>query len=267
MEGIWILLQMIGLFLPIPLPAYRKGGRGTIIIVTDLLTTPLFYLPLRSTFKNEGYSVYTFPVINPFRDFQHHARKLARFLNQEELKECILICHGSGALSALALPDNGRQRCKYLLTCGSPLNGSRIYSMLEFIPGFGDLIPGSSFLLLNRVNSLLFPFFSPFSAWKDQWIIPGNLARFGQGRDLIVDIPGRLNLILSAENRKTYVEQLTIDMPEQMATSMAKKEAVQIEQSPQAVESRSQNTVVLKKSRKKQTVATAKKSKKSARKR
>lgn len=223
LEGIWSLFQIIGLLLPVPLPSYRKGGRGSVIIVTDLLTTPLFYLPLRSAFKNSGFSVYTYAIMNPFRDSHYHAKKLSKYLAKENVSEAILVCHGAGALSCLALPDHGRQRCKYLLTLGSPLNGSRIFSVLEFIPAFGDMIPGSSFLLLNRMNALLFPFFSPFSAWKDQWIYPSNLARFGQGRDLIVDIPGRLNLILSGENRRTYLEQLAHDMPEQLATDMAKK--------------------------------------------
>lgn len=212
-ESLWILLQIIGIILFIPLPAFRKGQRGSVVIVTDLLTSPLFYLKIRSNLKNQGYSVYVFVNFNPFRSIKKSARLLSGYIEKQNLKHCVILGHGVGGLLPLALPDEGRQRAYYLLGLGTPFHGTTLTQHLGFIPSLRDITPRSEFLLLHRMNALLFNEFSPFSAWNDEWIWPNSLTRFGQGRDLILDYPGRLNLILHSENLHSAIEFLNHSHP------------------------------------------------------
>lgn len=213
LEAVWILLQLLGMILYIPLPAYRNGRRGNVLIVTDLLTSPLFYLLLRSVLIKEGYSVYFYINFNPFRSLKESARRLAQHIEKEGIQRCVLIGHGIGGLLPLALPDEGRKHVYHLLGLGTPFHGTTLFRHLSFIPSFRDVTPRSEYLLIHRMNALLFDDFSPFSAWLDEWIVPASLSRFGQGRDLIVDFPGRMNLVLSPENVRTVVEFLSSSHP------------------------------------------------------
>ncbi|MBW7858260.1 MAG: hypothetical protein H3C43_08210 [Leptonema sp. (in: Bacteria)] len=212
-ESLWILLQIIGIILYIPLPAFRKGQRGSIVIVSDLLTSPLFYLKIRSALKKQGYSVYVFVNFNPFRSIKRSARQLAQFIEKESLKHCVIMGHGVGGLLPLALPDEGRKRAYYLLGLGTPFHGTTLTQHLGFVAALRDITPRSEFLLLHRMNALLFNEFSPFSAWNDEWIWPNSLTRFGQGRDLILDYPGRLNLVLHSESLHSIIDFLNHSHP------------------------------------------------------
>lgn len=213
LEVLLLLLQLIFVFLPFPLPAYRRGRRGTVIIVTDILTSPLFYFLLASRLKKNGYSVFVHSCYNPLKGFRVHARTLSANLEKWNVHRATLLCHGSGGLTSLGLPDPGRQRIHNLVTLGAPFHGTTLLNWLPFIPAFHDLTPGSEYLLINRMNALLFPSFSPFVPWKDEWIVPSGLARFGQGRDLILDWPGRLNLLFSADVGDTVMEHLNREYP------------------------------------------------------
>ncbi|MCB1137118.1 MAG: hypothetical protein KDK23_00120 [Leptospiraceae bacterium] len=213
LETLLLILQLIFLLLPFPLPAFKRGRRGTIIIVTDLLTSPLFYFLLMQRLKKNGYSVYIHSGFNPLKGFRVHARTLSSNLEKWNVHQATLLCHGSGGLASLGLPDPGRQRIKYLVTMGAPFHGTTLLNWLPFIPAFHDMTPGSEYLLINRMNALLFPSFSPFVPWKDEWIVPGNLARFGQGRDLILDWPGRMNLLFSRDVGETIIEHMNREHP------------------------------------------------------
>lgn len=212
-ESFFVLLQILSLIFYIPLLPFRKGQRGSVVIVTDLLTSPLFYLKIRSNLKKQGYSVYLFVNFNPFRSIKKSARLLSGFIEKHNLKHCVILGHGVGGLLPLALPDEGRQRAYYLLGLGTPFHGTTLTRHLGFIPSLRDITPRSEFLLLHRMNALLFNEFSPFSAWNDEWIWPNSLTRFGQGRDLILDYPGRLNLILHSENLHSVIEFLNHSHP------------------------------------------------------
>ncbi|MCB1169620.1 MAG: hypothetical protein KDK25_04770 [Leptospiraceae bacterium] len=213
LETLLLLLQLIFLLLPFPLPAFKRGRRGTIIIVTDLLTSPLFYFLLMQRLKKNGYSVYIHSCFNPLKGFRVHARTLSANLEKWNVHQATLLCHGAGGLASLGLPDPGRQRIKYLVTMGAPFHGTTLLNWLPFIPAFHDITPGSEYLLINRMNALLFPSFSPFVPWRDEWIVPGNLARFGQGRDLILDWPGRMNLLFSRDVGETIIEHMNREHP------------------------------------------------------
>ncbi len=224
LEVLLLLLQLIFVFLPIPLPSYRRGRRGTVIIVTDILTSPLFYFLLARRLKKNGYSVFVHSCYNPLKGFRVHARTLSANLEKWNVRQATLLCHGAGGLASLGLPDPGRQRIQYLVTLGAPFHGTTLLNWLPFVPAFHDLTPGSEYLLINRMNALLFPSFSPFVPWRDEWIVPSGLARFGQGRDLILDWPGRLNLLFSEDVGDTVIEHLNREHPYPVtATHMAQQ--------------------------------------------
>jgi hypothetical protein len=206
LEGIFLILQLITAILFIPIPKYTKGNRGTIVFITDLLTSPLFYLLIRYYFTKEGYNIYFFYCYNPFKSMQLHSKKLSEFLLKIPHQKLTMIAHGSGGLVPLALSDEARKKIHRLITLDTPFWGSQIYHSLKFIKSFNDLLPRSDFLLTFKMNALLYDEFYPFVAWQDEWIIPENLIKFGQGRDIILDIPGRLNLILHLENIQTLIQ-------------------------------------------------------------
>ena len=215
-EFFWFLLFL--LHLPVGLfhkSHFRAGRRAPpIIILADLMCNPLFYRRLSARLNAEGYSVLTLSSGSIFRDLRGHASRLAEILEEKKVQEGILLGHGMGSLVALSLPDAGRQRIGHLVSLGTPFHGTRLLMALSFIPALRDMAVGSEYLLLNRMNALLFPMFDPFSAWQDEWIVPFNLAHFGQGRDLIFDEVGHYNLALGKDNLETLTEFLNERYPD-----------------------------------------------------
>lgn len=210
-ELFWILLVLvsapIGVWWPL---GSRRGTRSTpVILATDLAAHPLVYLRLRAALARAGFPVLINRSTNPFRSLREHSRSLARRLEEWNVQNGILIGHGMGSLVALSLPDSARRRVQHLVSLGTAFHGSRVYLPLSFLPTFRDMAVGSEYLLLNRVNALLFPGVTPFVAWRNQWIVPQNLAHFGQGRDLILDEVGHYNLVLSGEVIDTVIGILT----------------------------------------------------------
>lgn len=193
----------------------RTGRRKQpIVLVCDFFTNPLVYIRLAGHLQQAGFPVHTLATGTIFRGLRQHARFLGKYLEKENLKDVIIIGHGSGSLVALSMPDAPRQRIHHLLTLAAPFNGTRLLLPFWFIPGLNDMTVGSEYLLLNRMNSLLFALFTPCCAWQDETIVPFNLARFGQGRDLIFDRVGHFNLVLATENLHTLVEILNETYPD-----------------------------------------------------
>lgn len=212
-ECFWFLLFCLHQLLPVPVPAIKGRRPQTVIILTDILTHPLYYFRLRSRIARLGFSVRIAHMASPFRGYREHSKNLSKLLAEWNIKDGILIGHGCGALAALSLPDAGRQRIEHFISLGAPIHGSALYRTCNLFLAFRDCAANSEFLLLNTVNALLFPSFTPFSAYKDQFIYPVNNGRFGQGRDLIFDLPGRWNLIWISSSIKVLTDFLKQEYP------------------------------------------------------
>ncbi len=195
--------------------------RQTILLLGDLGTCPLIYWPLVRRLRGLGFPVTIHCCSSPFRSLRDHARDVAEILTEAGIKDGILLGHGAGALVALSLPDAGRQRISRLITLAAPFHGSRLFLSLRLAPALRDIAAGSDFLLLHRMNALLFPGFDPFCAWQDEWIVPFNLAHFGQGRDLIVDQVGHYNLAIGGENLDVLEQFLSERYPPETPASAA----------------------------------------------
>jgi pimeloyl-ACP methyl ester carboxylesterase len=187
--------------------------RQTVVLLTDALCSPLIYRRLAGRLAREGFSVLILSSASMISGLRTHASRLSDRLNARDIQEGILIGHGMGSLIALNLPDAARQRIQHLISLGTPFHGTRLLLPLRFIPALRDMAVGSEYLLLNRMNALLFPSFDPFSAFQDQWILPFNLTHFGQGRDLILDQVGHYNITLGGENVTTITEIVTDRYP------------------------------------------------------
>lgn len=206
---IFLILFVILIYIPGLLFRLKKtdgGHRKQIVIASDFGGTGLLYYFLRKRFMEAGFPVFLFSGHRVWKDIRSTAKDLANELEEWNIQDGILIGHGMGSLVAIALPDSARRRISHLISLGSPFHGTRLLLKLGFIPAFRDMSVGSEFLLLNRMNALLFPSFTPFIAWKDQWIVPGTLANFGQGRDLIFDRLGHYMLVFDKGNIETLLE-------------------------------------------------------------
>jgi pimeloyl-ACP methyl ester carboxylesterase len=187
--------------------------RQTVIVITDIFCSPLVYRRLAGRLSRAGFDVLIISTGTVFSGLRAHAARLSEILTHRAINEGIIIGHGMGSLVALNLADAPRQRIGHLISLGTPFHGTRILMPLTFVPALRDMAVGSEYLLLNRMNALLFPSFDPFSAFQDQWIVPFNLTHFGQGRDLILDQVGHNNIVLSGENCDTIVEIISDRYP------------------------------------------------------
>ena len=219
-EFFWFLLVLlqapIGLIYRESFLKARSQGSGrgqTIIILADALCSPLMYRRLGGQLARDGFHVLILSSATIFSGLRQHAARLSEILALREIRQGIIVGHGMGSLIALNLPDAARQRIQHLISLGTPFHGTRLLMPLSFVPALRDMAVGSEYLLLNRMNALLFPLFDPFSAFQDQWIVPFNLTHFGQGRDLILDQVGHYNIVMGGENVATIAEVIADRYP------------------------------------------------------
>ncbi|MFN3605024.1 MAG: hypothetical protein ACK4UJ_09970 [Leptonema sp. (in: bacteria)] len=206
LEGIFLFLQLLTLFLFIPLPNSKKGNKNAFVIITDVITSPILYIVLYLYLIKNQYRVYFYYSFNPLKNLNSHSLRLSRFLINIPEQNLTLLGHGAGGLVPLSISDEARKKVKKLITLGTGYWGTQLFKYFDFIPLFRDLLPRSEYLTTYKMNALLYEEFYPFTPWFDEWIFPDTLLKFGQGRDIILDIPGRLNLILNLENIKTYLQ-------------------------------------------------------------
>ncbi|MBE7440804.1 MAG: hypothetical protein HS115_20340 [Spirochaetales bacterium] len=209
-EFLWfVLIFFYNLANLVVRPGPLRGRRRPIVIVADFFCSPLYYLPLRRALARAGFPVYLAKPGHIFRPLREQGRRLSRMLEDWKIEDGILLTHGAGGLAALSLSDASRQRIEHLISLGTPFHGTRLFLWTPYISALRDTAVGSDYLLINRMNALLFTSFTPFIAWQDEWIVPFTLARFGQGRDLVFDQVGRYNLVRSKENIATLVEYIS----------------------------------------------------------
>ncbi len=236
LEGFFLLLQVITIILFIPLPSSKKKeNKNTIVIITDILTSPILYIILYLYLIRNQYNVYFYYTFNPFRNLISHSLKLSNYLNKLPEFNITLLGHGAGGLIPLSISDEARKKVKKLITLGTPFWGTQIYKYLDFIPIFKDLLPRSDYLISYRMNSLLYEEFYPFTPWMDEWILPDTLLKFGQGRDNLLDIPGRLNLILHLENIETLVHFINQIQPQEKKENKPRKKILKANQKQKKV--------------------------------
>ncbi len=203
-EVLFLFLQILSLILFfIPIPQQKKGTKNSIVIISDLLTSPILYLYLQIILAKKQYKVYFFSGFSPFEKLYEKAKRLSSFLEKINENKITLLAHGTGGLLPLSLSNDARKKVLRFISLNTPFFGTNLFNSLDFIPAFKDLLVRSEYLIQFRMNALLYEEFYPFVAWSDEWIFPDTLLKFGQGRDILLDIPGRLNLILNKENVET----------------------------------------------------------------
>jgi hypothetical protein len=186
-----------------------QGQRNRpVIIAPDFLVSPPFYAKLRRELIRKKFTVLYFRGGSILQGAKEVSLNLASFLERYNVRHGILIAHGTSAPMALSLPDRARRRIDHLVSLGTAFNGSERFRRFGWIPYLHDFLPGCEFIRNYRIHTMIFDHFSPFSAWRNEWIRPGKYARYGEGRDLIFDEPGHYNLIQSEAIVKIIVDHL-----------------------------------------------------------
>jgi len=100
-----------------------EGERRPVVLVSGFFGSPLTWLKARAALIALGHPVYVVRLGFQFGNLRSYSEKLQRFLEENQITDCYLVCHSMGGLVAAQMGYRGRDRTRKIFTLGTPFRG------------------------------------------------------------------------------------------------------------------------------------------------
>ncbi len=140
----YLLLYIPGLLIrPGDIP---EGDKRAVVLVSGFFGSPLTWGKARTALAAAGHPVYVARLGFQFGNLRSYSEKLQRFLEENNLSDCYLVCHSMGGLVAAHMGYRGRDRTRKIFTLGTPFRGHPLAILLPFTFASWQMNPFSPFM-------------------------------------------------------------------------------------------------------------------------
>lgn len=140
----YLLLYVPGLFMR---PGdITEGDKRAVVLVSGFFGSPLAWLKCRAALAAQGHPVYVVRLGFQFGNLRSYSEKLQRFLEENSISDCYLVCHSMGGLVAAHMGYRGRDRTRKIFTLGTPFRGHPLTFLFPFTYASLQMNPLSSFM-------------------------------------------------------------------------------------------------------------------------
>ncbi|MCS6971765.1 MAG: alpha/beta hydrolase [Turneriella sp.] len=140
----FILLYIPGLLLR---PGdITTGEKRPVVLVSGFFGSPLTWLKCRAALAQLGHPVYVVRLGFQCGNLRRYSEKLQRFLEDNNLSDCYLVCHSMGGLVAANMGYRGRDRTRKIFTLGTPFRGHPLSILFFFTWAGWQMYPLSRFM-------------------------------------------------------------------------------------------------------------------------
>lgn len=143
--GIWYLLLYLPGLLVRP-GDITEGEKRPVVLVSGFLGSPLTWLKCRAALAQSGHPVYVVRLGFQFGNLRSYSEKLQRFLEENNISDCYLVCHSMGGLVAAHMGYRGRDRTRKIFTLGTPFRGHPLTFLFPFTFATLQMNPLSPFM-------------------------------------------------------------------------------------------------------------------------
>jgi pimeloyl-ACP methyl ester carboxylesterase len=127
-----------------------EGDKRAVVLVSGFFGSPLNWLKCRAALARQGHPVYVVRLGFQFGNLRKYSEKLQRFLEENNISDCYLVCHSMGGLVAAHMGYRGRDRTRKIFTLGTPFRGHPLTFLFPFTYATLQMNPLSPFMRETR---------------------------------------------------------------------------------------------------------------------
>lgn len=123
-----------------------EGDKRAVVLVSGFFGSPLTWSAARAALAAAGHPVYVVRLGFQCGNLRSYSEKLQRFLEENNISDCYLVCHSMGGLVAAHMGYRGRDRTRKIFTLGTPFRGHPLAILLPFTFAAWQMNPLSPFM-------------------------------------------------------------------------------------------------------------------------
>lgn len=173
-----------------------EGERRPVVLVSGFFGSPLTWLKCRAALAAQGHPVYVVRLGFQFGNLRTYSEKLQRFLEENGISDCYLVCHSMGGLVAAHMGYRGRDRTRKIFTLGTPFRGHPLTFIFPFTIAALQMNPLSPFMRETRDKYRTLPNIQAIFACFDEVLFLKYLNIPGRFDDVKLPQIGHCNLFM-----------------------------------------------------------------------
>jgi hypothetical protein len=200
-EAWYVILVMVyyyslGIFFS--LPAYTKGHKRQVVLVTGFWGRNLYWKRMKNRLIEAGYSVYPVELGFQVGDINKKSKILEKYLEDNNINDCFVIAHSMGGWITLGMSKKAKERIAKLFTLSTSFRGTYVCFTVPMFISSWQQMPLSRFShekkkeiqedLKNLKN---------IYAWDDEIAIPVQTCHLGNEDEVCSPEFGHMNLVMS----------------------------------------------------------------------
>lgn len=180
-----------------PPSEWIKGSRGTIIVIPGFNSTWVTLQTIANHLNKSGYRILVIPQLKRHHtNLEKSAKILAKYIQENNLKDVILISHSKGGLIAKYMMDTqpAGKNVKLSISIAAPYQGSifgylRIFSLFELIPDCPFI---NSFNAITTNNHKIYNLY----AKVDNHVLPNKNVLLPGAHNIMIGVIGHTRILL-----------------------------------------------------------------------
>lgn len=205
----YFLLYLPGLFMR---PGdIVEGEKRAVILVSGFFGSPLTWLRARRALAQAGHPVYVVRLGFQFGSLRRYSEKLQRFLEENNLTDCYLVCHSMGGLVAAHMGYRGRDRARKIFTLGTPFRGHPLTFLFPFTFASLQMNPLSPFMRETQAKYRTLSSIQAVFASFDEILFLNYLNIPGRFDDVKLAQVGHCNLFMSPAGVECITELIAAE--------------------------------------------------------
>jgi pimeloyl-ACP methyl ester carboxylesterase len=188
-----------------------EGNKRPVVLVSGFFGSPLTWLKCRAALAAQGHPVYVVRLGFQFGNLRKYSRKLERFLEENGISDCYLVCHSMGGLVAAHMGYRGRDRTRKIFTLGTPIRGHPLTFLFPFTYASLQMNPLSPFMRETKDKYRTLPNVQAIFASFDEVLFLKYLNIPGRFDDVKLAQIGHCNLFMGPAGIECITELIAAE--------------------------------------------------------
>lgn len=188
-----------------------EGDKRAVVLVSGFFGSPLTWLKARRALTQAGHPVYVVRLGFQFGSLRGYTEKLQRFLEENNLTDCYLVCHSMAGLVAAHMGYRGRDRTRKIFTLGTPFRGHPLTFLFPFTFASLQMNPLSPFMRETQAKYRTLSSIQAVFASFDEILFLDYLNIPGRFDDVKLAQVGHCNLFMSPAGVECITELIAAE--------------------------------------------------------
>ena len=188
-----------------------EGDKRAVVLISGFFGSPLTWLKCRAALVAQGHPVYVVRLGFQFGNLRRYSEKLQRFLEENNISDCYMVCHSMAGLVAAHMGYRGRDRTRKIFTLGTPFRGHPITFLFPFTYATLQMNPLSPFMRETKAKYRTLSSIQAVFARFDEILFIKHLNIPGRFDDVKLAQVGHANLFMGPAGIECITELIAAE--------------------------------------------------------